>query len=403
MRIMQVNVVYPKGSTGKIVKDIHTQLIENNHESIVCYGRGDNVSEPKAYKIAPEFIMKLQSLRAKITGYAYAGCYYSTYNLINLIKNERPNVVHLHCINGYMVNIFKLLEYLKKNNIPTVLTLHAEFMYTAGCGHALDCGKWKTGCGNCPQNGTGRPASKIFDRSAEEWKLMNRAFHGFNNLIITSVSGWLHDRAKQSPFFLDKTMKIVLNGIDTEDVFKPTGYTELKKRYCLQDEKIILHVTANFKDPIKGGKHVIEIAERLKDEKIKIFIVGFSGDDSKLPSNIIAISKVGDQRELAAFYSMADLTVLTSVKETFSMICAESLACGTPVVGFEAGAPETITIKEFSKFVKQGDLGLLEKAIINNLDTKAKYGEDISKKAAQVYSKENMYNEYHNIYRGLIR
>lgn len=403
MRIMQVNVVYPKGSTGKIVKDIHKQLLENNHESIVCYGRGDNVSEIKAYKIAPEFIMKLQSLRAKITGYAYAGCYYSTYNLMNLIKNERPDVVHLHCINGYMVNIFKLMEYLKRNNIPTVLTLHAEFMYTAGCGHALDCGKWKIGCGNCPQKGAGRPASKIFDRSTEEWKLMYRAFDGFNKIIVTSVSSWLHDRAKQSPFFLDKTMKVVLNGIDTNNIFKPTGFTELKKRYRLQDEKIILHVTANFKDPIKGGKHVIEIAERLKDERIKIFIVGFSGDDSKLPSNITAITKVGDQRELAAFYSMADLTLLTSVKETFSMICAESLACGTPIVGFKAGAPEAISIKRYSEFVNQGDMDALEYSIRKWINRKQELGEDIYNEARRKYAKERMYEEYLYIYRGLIQ
>ncbi len=402
MKIMQVNVVYPKGSTGKIVKDIHVQLLDNNHESIICFGRGERVPDPHVYKIAPEFIMKLQSFRAKATGYAYGGCYYSSISLYNSIKKEKPDIVHLHCINGYMVNIYKLLEFLKKNNIPTVLTLHAEFMHTAGCGYALDCEKWKTGCGHCPQKGIGRPASEIFDRSLQEWQLMNKAFEGFENIIIVSVSGWLHDRAKQSPFFKNKKLKIVLNGIDTENVFKPTDFQNIKEKYSIENEKIILHVTPDFNNPIKGGEHVLKIARKLEHENIKIIIVGYNGEKRNLPKNIITVENTKNQRELAAFYSVADLTLLTSVKETFSMICAESLACGTPVVGFEAGGPETISIKEFSQFVPQGDLEELEHAIKQWLNKKQKLAEEISDKARGVYSKEQMYEKYVEIYRGMI-
>lgn len=402
MKIMQINVVYPSGSTGKIVKDIHMQLIKNGNKSIVCYGRGPKVDESGIHKIAPELIMKLQSLRSILTGYAYAGCYYSTSNLISIINKERPDVVHLHCINGYMVNIYKLLEFLKKTNIPTVLTLHAEFMHTAGCGYALDCEKWKTGCGNCPQKGSGRPSSRFFDRSNNEWQLMKRAFDGFDNLVITSVSKWLHDRASKSPFFLNKNMQVVLNGIDTEDVFKPTDTTDLRKKYNIQSEKVVLHVTASFTNPIKGGKYVIELAKRLSHENIRFIIVGFNGDRSILPANITAIPNTKDQNELAAFYSMADITLLTSLKETFSMICAESLSCGTPVVGFEAGAPETISLEPYSEFVKQGDVFTLTNTVTQWIDKKQELVDVISKKARKVYSKELMYEEYFGIYLKLI-
>lgn len=402
MKIMQINVVYPSGSTGKIVKDIHTRLLDDNHESIVCFGRGEAVADPYVYKIAPEFFLRLQSFRANLTGYAYGGCFYSSLSMFNIIKKEKPDIVHLHCINGYMVNIYKLLEFLKKNNIPTVLTIHAEFMHTAGCGHALECEKWKTGCGNCPQKGKGRPASKIFDRSSQEWNLMNKAFEGFENIVIVSVSQWLHDRAKQSPFFKNKKLKIVLNGTDTDNVFKPTDFLSIKEKYAIENEKIILHVTPDFNNPIKGGQHVLEIARRLENEKIKIIIVGYNGKNFDLPKNVITVKNTKDQRELAAFYSLADLTLLTSVKETFSMICAESLACGTPVVGFEAGGPETISIKEFSQFVPQGDLNQLEHTIRRWLGQKEKTAGEISNKAREVYSKEHMYRKYAEIYRSMI-
>ena len=43
------------------------------------------------------------------------------------------------------------LDYLKKNKIKTVISLHAELMHTAGCDHAYDCEKWKTQCCDCPR------------------------------------------------------------------------------------------------------------------------------------------------------------------------------------------------------------------------------------------------------------
>lgn len=402
MKIMHINVVYPSGSTGKIVKDIHTQLLKNGKESIVCYGRGATIRGKNIFKLAPELIMKLQSLRSKLTGFAYAGCLFSTYKLIKMIKKHKPDIVHLHCINGYIVNVYKLLNYLKEVNIPTVLTLHSEFMYTAGCGHALECNKWKTGCFNCPQKGIGRPSSTIFDRSKEEWKMMMDAYNGFNNIIITTVSKWLYNRAIQSPFFKDKNIEVVFNGIDTLNVFMPTNTSKIRKKYSINNEKVILHVTPNFNSNIKGGKHVIELAKMLLEKNVYVFIVGFNGDKDTLPSNVIAISHISNQEELATFYSLADLTVLTSVRETFSMVCAESLACGTPVVGFEAGAPETIALEKYSEFVKQGDICALKNAVIQWIDKKQDFGESIYKEAREVYSKELMYNKYYNSYLKLI-
>lgn len=402
MKVMQINVVYKKGSTGKIVYDIHNQLIRNNYESVIYYGRGGVVQEENVYKVCHEIIMKAQSLRSRITGYAYSGCYLSTKNLIKAIVKERPDVVHLHCLNGYFVNIYKLLEFLKQNKIKTVLTLHAEFMYTAGCGHSLDCEKWKTGCGHCPEINKERPKTWIFDRSEQEWRMMKKAYNSFDNIIIVSVSDWLYNRAIQSPFFKDKKITVIYNGIDTTNIFKPTDYSQLKKKHGLTNEKVILHVTPNFQSPIKGGQHVLELAERFKKDNIKIIIVGVKSDIDCLPKNIIPVKHTQDQIELASYYSMADLTILTSKRETFSMVCAESLSCGTPVVGFQAGAPETIAIKEYSEFVRQGDIDALEKSIRNWLNKKGDLGNSISKDASIIYSKENMFEKYRNLYEGWI-
>lgn len=402
MKVLQINVVYKKGSTGKIVHDIHTNLLNNKIQSMVCYGRGEGNYEPHVYKIAPEWIMKIQSINSRITGYAYSGCTISTRKLIKFIDEEKPNIIHLHCLNGYFVNIYKLLNYLKLKNIKTILTLHAEFMYTAGCGYAYDCEQWKIGCcingESCPGYNTLRPRSWIFNKCSKEWNMMKETFSGFDNLILCPVSDWVKDRAKQSPFLQDKQFITITNGVDN-NIFKVRECDYLRQKHGIKDEKVILHVTPNFKSEIKGGKYVLEIANRLKNENIRIIIVGFNGDRSQLPANVISLEHTSDQEELAAYYSMADITLLTSKKETFSMICAESLCCGTPVVGFEAGAPETISIKKFSQFVEFGNLDKLEEVVRLWLYTKDIPGKEISNKAKKIYSKDIMYNKYFNIYK----
>jgi putative colanic acid biosynthesis glycosyltransferase len=402
MKILQVNCVYKKGSTGKIVYDIHKVLQEKNIESIVCYGRGQKPNESKEYKTSSEFLAKFNNIKSRFTGLQYNGSLLATNRLIHIIKKEQPDIVHLHCINGYFVNIYHLITHLKENGIKTILTLHAEFMYTGGCGHAFECDKWKTGCGKCPQLWESTH-SYLFDRTHTAWELMKETFEGFDeNLIVTSVSPWLEGRARQSVILGNKKHCTVLNGIDSTNVFHPRDSNNIKRYLKLTDEKILLHVTANFSSEIKGGSYIRELAERLKDENIKIIVVGNTNNNLKLPNNIIDVGRVNDQHELAAYYSMADLTVISSKRETFSMICAESLSCGTPIVGFKAGAPEQVSLPEYSKFVEYGDLDSLECTVREWLDRKSSMAKDIVKKAQGYYSKEKMCEGYLTLYKELI-
>ncbi len=389
MKVLQVNCVYNKGSTGKIVADIHNGLIERGIESIVCYGRGEKLTLPNVYKVCGELYSKLQNLRSRITGLMYGGCGVSTKKLIKIIKKENPDIVHLHCLNGYFVNIYKLVEWLKCNNIRTVLTLHAEFMHTANCGYAFDCDKWKSGCKNCTRY-KNETKSILFNRTHTSWLKMKKAFDGFNNLMVVSVSPWLMERAKQSPILAYKNHVVVLNGLDT-DVFKVYQTEQLRKEMGVEDKKVIFHATPNFNnDPqnIKGGYYVIELAKRFLEKKDYQFVIAGNYDKNiSVPSNITLLGRVSDQEQLAKLYSMADLTVLTSKRETFSMVVSESLACGTPVVGFNAGAPEQIAINEFSSFVEYGDINRLEDEIIrftnSNFDKKL-----VEEKARQKYNSD---------------
>ena len=82
-------------------------------------------------------------------------------------------------------------------------------------------------------------------------------------------------------------------------------------------------------------------------------IIGDAQQKSSYPENMIFTGRIQDQHLLGELYSLADVCLLTSVKETFSMVTVESLCCGTPVVGFQAGGPENIALPAYSTFVEQ--------------------------------------------------
>lgn len=397
MKIVQINCTYNYGSTGKITRDLHNTLKENGFESIVLYGRRQNSTQSDVVKTCSEVEAKSWNLISRFTGRPYAVAPIGTNKLIAILRREKPDIVHLQCVNGFFVNIYQLLEYLKQKDIPTVITLHAEFMYTGNCGHSLGCEQWKFGCTKCPDIHRSI-RSKWLDTTCQNWHDMKKAFENFDKLYVCAVSDWVKMRAKQSLILNKYPMVTILNGIDTT-VFSYQKYNMdfLKCNNQLQNKKIVLHVTADFQNPIKGGKYILELSNCLDPEKYTLIIV--DGNDNEKPDNFHGIywGKTKSQEELAMLYSIADITVITSERETFSMVCAESLCCGTPVVGFKAGAPELISMKEFSEFCEYGEIGnlykLLKSMLERNIDK-----EVLSQSAIKKYSNKYMVKKYIELY-----
>ena len=82
------------------------------------------------------------------------------------------------------------------------------------------------------------------------------------------------------------------------------------------------------------------------------------------------------------------------------MVTAESLCCGTPVVGFKAGAPEMITIDKYSSFVDQGDLDALERELRGWLQ--GMRPRQLAVDACEKYAKEIMCQHYSKVYHDIL-
>lgn len=391
MKILQVNNVYGQKSTGVLTKLLHEGLLAAGQESLVVYGRGRGKQEAGVIRLCPDWYGKLNSLCSRMTGLAYGGCWLSTMRLQRIICREQPDVVHLQCINGNFVNSYRLVAWLKRKRIQTVFSLHAEFMYTANCGHAYGCERWKNGCGECP-NLREATRSWLLDRTAASWEKMRSAFDGFDrDAMLCPVSDWVAQRAAQSNIVKNIPIRTVLNGVD--EAFIPGN---------VEKEHAVLHVTAHFspqQDHPKGGWYVLELANRMPE--VTFYVAGKGEYGANAPKNVVFLGEIENRYVLAEWYRKVKLTLVTSRAETFSMPCAESLCCGTAVVGFRAGGPEEIALAGHSEFVPYGDVDGLESAVHRWLDRNVNAAA-VAQEARAAYSAETMVQQFLRVYQELL-
>lgn len=402
MKVLLIDVNCKSSSTGKIVYDLYQDLKASGNIPQICYGRGVVINEPNIYKFGLDVETYAHALLTRVTGLTGMFSPLSTRDLINQIEKFKPDIVHIHELHAYFINIAPIINYLKEKNIKTVWTFHCEFMYTGKCGYAYECDKWKIECNQCPKL-SDYPSSLFFDFTKKMFNDKKNLFSNFNNLVIVTPSKWLADRTKES-FLKDKDIRVIHNGIDTENIFFPRTYAKIKIKHNLSNEKIVLSVAPDIMNDRKGGRHVLEIAKRFSGKNVKFILIGVEDTTEKFDDNVIALGRTTNQIELAEYYSMADLLLLTSEKETFSLVVAESLACATSVLGFNSGAPEEIAPKGYGVFVEYGDIEslIVEMNLILEGKKSIKTKNECERFAKEYYSKEMMTKSYINLYNEIL-
>ncbi len=338
MKIAGINTGF-RGSTGRIMLDVANLMIKNGNEAYTFSGtKKENPPINHIYFSKPleNIIHRVASVFWGISG---RGSRNGTKKLIKKLEQIKPDVLHLHNLHGWYINLPMLFEYIRKNDIRTVWTLHDCWAFTAQCSHFTieKCDKWKTGCYSCPRYRI-YPYTFV-DKTPKMYELKKEWFTGVKNMTIVTPSQWLADLVKQS-FLKEYPVKVINNGIDL-NIFKPTE-SDFRKKHNLEDKKIVLGVAFGW-GVRKGLDVFIELSKRLPDN-YKIVLVGTDESiDKQLPSNILSIHRTQNQKELAEIYSAADVFVNPTREENYPTVNMESIACGTPVITFRTGgSPEII-------------------------------------------------------------
>lgn len=248
------------------------------------------------------------------------------------INASDADVVHLHWINGGMARIEDIAAIRK----PIVWSLHDMWAFTGGCHYDEECGRYTASCGACPALGSKDEADlsrKVFERKAH-------TFSAARNMTIVGLSGWMAGSARASALFKDKRVVQLPNPIDTS-VFAPTDKRAAKRGMGLaEDRPLVLFGAMNATaDPRKGFAHLSEALRLLPPGSVELGVFGADrpADPPDLGHPVHYLGRFDDDPSLCALYNAADVTLVPSVQENLSNTIVESLACGTPAVGFAIG------------------------------------------------------------------
>ena len=363
MKVLMINVVCGIRSTGRICTDLAAALEAQGHEVKIAYGRENVPSsyEKYAVRIGSDVDVKLHGLRARLSDGCGYGSIHATRRFLEWVRKYDPDVIHLHNIHGYYINVKLLFDYLRTCKKKIIWTLHDCWAFTGHAAYceAAGCERWIAGCYDCPK--LGDYPSSFIDRSAINWKKKREIFTEIPNLSIVTPSCWLSNLVKKS-FLSDYPVKVVYNGINTE-IFHPTK-SDVKERLGLSEKRIALGVAALWEER-KGLKDFEKLAECL-DDSYQIVLVGLSKAQIKmLPDGIVGIVRTNSPQELAELYSAADVFINPTYEDNYPTTNLEAIACGTPVITYASGgSPEGASL--FGCAVEKGDVDALVEQIKNS-------------------------------------
>ncbi len=243
------------------------------------------------------------------------------------------DIIHLHWINGLLS-----LDTIRKIRKPIVWTLRDMWPMTGGCHYTMECTQYQTGCGKCPQ------LRSRLDTDLSRLVVKRKISKIPKSIQLVGISEWMSDCAQRSLVFKGYPIRTIANAIDTES-FTPVDRKGLRTKLGLPtNKKLVLVGAQSLGDFYKGFELFLDASNHL--DKKEVHVVFFGNLSAALVEHFALdfsnLGFVSNPETLRDVYSVADVFVAPSRMEAFGKTLAESLACGTPVVCFDATGPRDI-------------------------------------------------------------
>lgn len=267
-------------------------------------------------------------------------------DITTLPEFREADIIHLHWINQGMLSIGDIRRILASGK-PVVWTMHDMWPCTAICHHARQCEHYHTECHDCPylSRGAGRHdlSTRLFRRKRQ--LLQGRRVH------FVACSRWLQQQASLSALLQGQPLSVIPNPLDTR-LFAPGPKAEARTRLSLpHDRRLLLFGSVKTTDPRKGVDYLVEACRLLArdypewSQCLGIVVAGSHSEalQGLFPFPVYPLPFTTSEARMADIYRAADLFVTPSLEENLPNTLMESMACGTPCVGFHVGGiPEMI-------------------------------------------------------------
>ncbi|MED4989689.1 N-acetyl-alpha-D-glucosaminyl L-malate synthase BshA [Parageobacillus toebii] len=229
--------------------------------------------------------------------------------------------------------------------------------------------------------------------------------------VVTAVSNAL---VKQTYELLDvqKPIQTVYNFVD-ERVYHKKNANHLKKEYGIdENEKVIIHVS-NFRK-VKRVPDVVRAFSLIRKHlPAKLLLIG-DGPEMTVVSRLVTelglsddVRFLGKQDKLDELYSISDVKMLLSEKESFGLVLLEAMACGVPCIGTTIGGiPEVIEDGKTGFLCELGNVEEVANKALRILTDKHLHMYMAKQAVQTVYQKfysEQIVEQYEDIYFSLAK
>ncbi|MBK4732482.1 glycosyltransferase family 4 protein [Oxynema sp. CENA135] len=326
-------------------------------------------------KVFSRFRANLNSFPLKF----YSGLNYNSFSpqwcpdgIDERVATIAPDIVCLHWVgNGYLQ-----LETLAKLKKPLIWTLMDMWPFTGGCYYSGDCDRYRVNCGACPFLNSQKESDLsrwIWNRKAKVWKELN--------LTVVAPSQWLAQCARSSSLLRDCRVEVIPFALDTQ-TYKPIDRHTARQILNLPQDKdlILFGAIQATKDPRKGFSLLQEALQQLShsqwQDRSELVIFGSSQPEQPIDLGLKTnyLGHLHDDISLSIAYAAADVAIVPSKEEAFGQTASESLACGTPVVTFNAtGLKDIVDHQQNGYLVKPFDSEDLARGIAWVLDDRDRH------------------------------
>lgn len=383
-RVLYINSVCGFGSTGRIVASLSES---DDFETLVCFGRKKDFANVNSFQFANFFDNAFGALGTILFDNNLNICTSATKKLIKKIREFNPDIIHLHNVHGYYVNVEMLFRFLKEYNKPVVWTLHDCWGFTGYCSDAyyVNCEKYKTECKNC-DHWFSYPFSILKQNVNKDYLKKKELLKDMENLYLVTPSDWLKGIVSFS-FLKNRPICTINNGIDLND-FKPS----IKK-----NDKFTCLAVSNYWTIDKGVNDLKEIV-KLLNKDIEVIVVG---KDSDSIEGVTSINRTDNKQELIDLYSKAHVLIQPTLDDNLPTVNIESIACGTPVVTYNTGGSPEIINEKTGKVIAKHDFKAMAD-YINGLQNDYNFKVEDCIDRSKEFSNENMNNKYKELYESLL-
>lgn len=276
------------------------------------------------------------------------------------------DIVNLHWVAGFVdyTSFFRSVP----QRMPIVWRLSDANPFTGGCHYDENCGQFIQQCGTCPQLGSNDP----FDLSFQIWQRKQAVLSALKptQLHIVALSNWIAREAGRSSLFHHFPISIIPNGIDTQ-VFAPADRQAARALFRIPAAaRVVMFSAGSIENRRKGLPQLIDAMAGL-GQRQDLVLLSLGGGKPMLNGQFqhIHLGHLEDDQRIAQAYCAADLFVVPSLQENLPNTALEAMACGTPVVGFDAGGiPDLVRSNITGLLAPVGDVGGLRTAIAALLD-----------------------------------